>query len=505
VDGRGGAGTRSRRRDLLGGLAAAVAVCAVFAALRPARPLEPGADLYTHLMVARHLERGDGFVTDIAYPLSFAWPFARRLPQPLLHRAPGFPLLLAGPVAAAGGDAERSLAAARLLELAVLGGLIWLGTAAWLARGRPGAAAAWAVLLAAHPLTGFAVTWGHDELPAALVLLACWLHHRERARPPAAVDGLLLGALATLRPELVFLPVLWWLLRRPARPRRSELLACGLAFALLATPWAVRNARLTGNPFFSLQTYAEAAKDTRRFPDYAVYRQLEPQPLAATLRHHPDPEARKYYRGLRFFWKEQGAFLPVPVVPILLVCGVVLVRRRFLARRARRRGEPDDAPAGGLVDGLGAAGLGFVLVAGLYALFDHSVRHLEVLLPVAVWELGPLLADLPWQAVAARIGGGGRITTRPPAWLLAALGAATALLAAVLLYRPPAGWDQAEAAAAHAGPQVARETRLLREAPPGVVFVPTAAAPWIADRPAVWDPLDPAVRARITALLEAPR
>ncbi len=392
------------------------------------------------------------------------------------------------------------------MQIVLLGGLIWLGSSAWLARRRPGAAAGWAVLLAAHPLMAFAVDWGHDELPAALVLLACWLRHRDRARPPAVVDGLLLGLLAALRPELLFLPVLWWLLRRPARPHRRSLLACGLACAVLAAPWTVRNARLTGNPFFSLQAYAEHVKDTRLFPAYSVYRQLEPQPLVATLRHHPDPVARKVYRGLRFFWQQQGAFLPMPVVMVMIVCGVLVIRRWLIAWRERLRGVPDDGPAGGLVDALGTVGLSLVLVAGLYSLFDHSVRHLEVLLPIAVWELGPLLADLPGEFVASRFGRtDSRHAPQPSPWLLAALGTAAGLLAAVLLFRPPTGWDQAEAAAAQAGPLVADETRRLRESPPGVVFVTTAAAPWFADRPAVWDPLDPAVRARITALLETPR
>lgn len=484
------------RRAVLGGLAVAVLVCAAWLALHPPRPLEATADLYTHLMVARHLARGDGFVTDIAYPLSFAWPFARELPQPLLHRAPGYALLLAGPVAAAGGDPGRALAAARLLQVGLLGGLIWLGAAAWLARGRPGAAVGWALLLAAHPLTGYAVDWGHDELAAALVLLAWWLRHRGGARVPAVTDGLLLGALALLRPELLWLPVLWWLLRRPTRPRGRALASCALAFLLVAGPWAVRNARLAGDPFFSLQAHAEHLKDTRGFPEYAVYRQLEPQPLLPTLLRDPEPVVRKTWRGLRFFRQEAGSFLPVPVAVAFLVCGLLLAARRLARGLPRRRGRPDSGPGFGPVDDLGGVGLGLVLVAGLYAVFDHSVRHLEVLLPLAAWELGPYLAERPWALVAGRFG---RTSGGPP-WLTGALAGAAALLVALAWVRPPAGWDQAQAAATHTAPLVQREVERLRAAPPGVVFVQTAAAPWIAGRAAVWDPLDEAVRARIVAL-----
>ena len=48
-----------------------------------------------------------GFVTDVVYPLSLAFPFAARVPQPLVHRPPGYPLLLTGPVALSGVDGSR--------------------------------------------------------------------------------------------------------------------------------------------------------------------------------------------------------------------------------------------------------------------------------------------------------------------------------------------------------------------------------------------------------------
>lgn len=70
------------------GLLAVVFFLAVWLPLHPAQPPQPTADVYTHLTVARHLTRGDGFQTDIAYPLSFAFEFARELPQPLIHRQP---------------------------------------------------------------------------------------------------------------------------------------------------------------------------------------------------------------------------------------------------------------------------------------------------------------------------------------------------------------------------------------------------------------------------------
>ncbi len=492
-----GAPARPRRRAVSGGLAVAVLVCAGLLVSAGPRPLEPTSDLYTHLSVARHLVRGEGFRTDIAYPLSFAWPFARELPQPLLHRAPGYGLLLAAPVAATGDDPQRGPAAARALQVVLLGALAWLGSAAWFARGRPGAAVGWAVLLAAHPLTAYAVDWGHDELPAALMLLAWWLRHRDGARTLRAADGLLLGGLALLRPELLWLPLLWWLLRRPARPALRPLLACALAFALLAGPWAARNLRLAGDPFFSLQAHAEHLKDTRAFPGYTVYRQLTPQPLLRTLAADPVPVARKAWRGLRFFWSEQRALLPPLAVPALLLLGAELLRRRTAALVRRR--PPGAEPA--LLALGGPLGLGLLTAAGLYAVFDHSVRHFEALLPVLLWESGPLLAEVPCRWLRDRIRG--RDGGAPDPWCAAAVAGVAGLAVALLAVRPPLGWDQAEAAARRATGQVVRETDRLLGAPPGVVFVTTAAAPWFADRSAVWDPGEEGLRRRIASLVEA--
>ena len=192
---------------LLAGCAVALLVAVIWPLARPALPLLPTDDLYTHLSVTRHLARGDGFRCDIAYPLSFAWPFARELPQPLVHRPPAWPVALLLPYAVAGGDPQATIGAVRVLQALLLAAILGLGTAAWWRRGRPGAATAWLAAALACPLWRYAVYWGLTELPAALLLLVLWLRHRDGARTPGAADGALLGALALLRPELAWLPV----------------------------------------------------------------------------------------------------------------------------------------------------------------------------------------------------------------------------------------------------------------------------------------------------------
>jgi len=477
---------------LAGGLAAALAVGAWFA-LQPARPVEPTSDLYTHLGVARHLLRGEGFQADIAYPLSFAWSFACRLPQPLVHRTPGFAMLVTLPVAAVSSDPVQAVAGVRVLQVVLLAAIAGLGAAAWLARGRSGAAIAFAVMLGLHPLLSYAADWGHDEVVTGLVLLAWWLRHREAPRLPGAADGALLGLLALLRPELLSVPLLAWVLRRPPRPALRGLVFAAAVFLAVAGPWAARNLRLTGQPFFSVQANAELLKDTRVFPGYDVYRQLEPQPFLRSLREHPGPVARKVWRGLRFFVEDAGALLPRGMAVGLTVVGLAWLAARL---QSWRRRSPATALLGlgdGWTERLGPVGVVLAAAAVFYAAFDHSLRHFEPLLPLMLWELAG-----PADAAAAALAG----SARAGAWRRGATAAAAALLLVLAGMHRPTGWDAAEAAAAQAGPLVDAETARLKDSPAGVVFVTTSAAPWLADRAAAWDPGDGAVRARITACVE---
>jgi hypothetical protein len=489
---------------LLAALAAVLAATLWWPAVHGPRPLMPTDDLYTNLTVTRHLARGEGFRCDVAYPLSFAWPFARELPQPLLHRPPGWPLTLVLPYALARGDPDGTVRAVRGLQVALLALIAGAGTAAWWRRGRAGAAVGWLVPLLASPLIAFAVDWGQVELAVSALLLGLWLRHRDGAWAPKAGDGALLGGLALLRPELVWLPVAWWLVRRrgtqpSAAIVRRDLLAATLVFLALTGPWAVRNARLTGNPWFSLQTQAEMVKDTRTWPAYDVYRQLEPQPAWRALRDNPLPIARKTARGVRFFLRELPALAPWPLLLALGLASVAAARagrtgptrrsgRGAAASTAARR--PSVAPAALALWSVAALGL-------FYAAFDHSLRHLTVLVPILAWEAAPWLGEWPWSLLPHR-------RTRRPSALWAGAGALALTAPLVLLtVREPTGWDQSTREAGAGKDRALQEAARLRAAPPGVVFCESSAAPWLADRPAVWSPLNDEVAAQISAWLQA--
>ena len=505
-------------KSTLGGLLAALLFLAVWLPLHPAAPPLETADLYEHLSVARHLVQGEGFRTDLAYPLSFAFPFARELPQPLIHRGPAFALLLTAPYTLAGGDPAATVAAVRWLQVGILAVLAALGSVALFRRGQVADVLPWLLLLGGNPLLPFAVDWGFEELLAGLLAFGIWLRVREE-QAPGWFDGLLGGLLVMLRPELIWLPLLWWFWfavekkrliglagkTAPALPWRRLFLAVGL-FLLLQAPWAVRNLRLTGNPVFSLQAQAELVKDTRTWPGYSVYKQLEPQPVDKVLAGDPVPVLRKTARGLKFYLRETSKLLPVPylVVGMLLVFGLVRGRVTDNPCPFRRDSRPlgilaTDHPLGPL----GAAMVSLLLLALEYSFFDHSLRHLLPLVPVLAWECAPLLGSLGLGALTRSKqpprGEGQSWLGRPPITLLVAALLTTGLLAAS--HRQTPGWELARHQARRQAESLPARTAAFSALSADRLFVDSSAVPWYADRPAVWTPDDPEVSHRIRGLL----
>lgn len=496
-------------KNLGGGLVAALVLLAIWVPWHPAEPLLPTADLYTHASCARHLVRGEGFQTDIAYPLSFAFPFARQLPQPLIHRGPGFALVMTLPYAAAGGDPTRTILYARFLQILLLGLIVWTGATAFLRRGQLVDLAPWGVLLGTSALLVFAVDWIFDELLASWLLLVLWLRIRT-GQHPRLLDGLLAGLLTLLRLELFWVPLLWWLwfgLERQQQDRRhnfpdrhrlkSWLLALGLIL-LVQVPWAARNLQLTGQLFFSLQGQAELAKDTRAWPGYSVYQQLTPQPVGRVLGDDPIPLLRKVARGVKFHILHLPDLVPWPYLLLMGLLVMMLIRGKITQTPCPFRRDrdtplgilPDDNPLGPLA----AAGFTTLLLIMFYALFDHSLRHLLVIFPILAWECSPLTGHLATDLLARRL----------PSWPHQAhpvvLLLASAALTGLVVWatgQPLVGWDQARSQARAAAPRLAGQVEAFRQAPPDSLFVPNGAWPWYADRPGVWDPGEEGTRQRI--------
>jgi len=478
-------------------LAGVLLLVAVWSLLHPAQPMLSLGDLYTHLGVARHLARGEGFLNDTVYPLSLAFPFAATVPQPLVHRQPLFPLLLTLPYLATGGDPQATIAAVRIMHIGLLAGIAVVGIAAYRRRRAGAAAAPWLVVLALNPLLAFAVDWGQIEVVVALVLLGIWVRWRTNAtsgpdgsaQPPvgpgqACGDGLLAGILTALRGDLFWLPVFWWLILRRRCGLRAAIVA-GSVWLALSLPWAIRNLQLTGNPVFCLQAHAEHVKDTAAWPGYSIYRSLSPQPFLATIRDAPQPILRKVGRGIDYFTTNLGQLLPWPLwasVPLLLW-------RRYRDRDRARLAAP--APLA-----VALATLGLLLLQ--YALFSHSIRHLLILLPIVVWEI--------CLACARSLVAAGR--RWPPSVTAVAAGLLVAI-ACLVPPRPRLGWESTAQWAAAEAPGLARQIDQAVLLPPGPVFTDNAAVLWYADRAGVWSPLsrdvENSIREKVPELAAAPR
>ena len=467
--------------------AAAVALAAAWWATRPPTPHGSGSDVYTHLCVARHLVQGDGFVNDVVYPLSLTFPFAAQVPQPLVHRPPGYPLVMTLPVALAGADTVRAERLAGHLSLLLLALIAWRGAAHALGRGRGDTVAPWLAVLLVNPLLHMTVGWSQVEIPVALLLLWLWTRVRARAGETdgspspgsAVVDGLLAAAIALLRADLFWLPWLWllWAGRLRGRP----LLVAAACWAGVLAPWWIRTATVTGHPFFTLQAYAEHLKQTPAWPGYSIYASLSPESFWHTLRHDPDLILHKTLAGLRYYLTRLDGWLPL----LLWAGGGLAAAARFA--RGRRPGDP--LPV--LLVSLAALTLA-------YAPLSHTLRYMAVLLPVLSLELWLAVAE----ALAARLGGLGGPRLRH-GLLLA--GAATCIW--ILPARMP-GWERARDAAAVSAATLPAALERLARIPPGPVFTDSAALLWHGKRAGVWSAGDPevekAIRSTIVDMERAP-
>ncbi len=499
--------TRASWVEIGGGLLVALVFITIWSALHPSRPHIATSDLFTHLSVARHLIEGDGFVTDITYPLSFAFDFAQELPQPLIHRGPGYALFLTPVVAASPNDPHQVITHVRWLQILVLGLITAIGTSSFIRRKNKWATGAWVVFLGFSPLLNFSVDWAFIELTAGLLLLLIWLRHRDiLASRPGPVDGILAGLLAVFRWDLMWLPLLWWLWARQEtriiaarKPSNTipplwnrNLLWALIIIVLINLPWAVRNVQLTGDPFFSLQSQAELVKDTRTWPGYSVYQQLQPQPIEEVLSQNPAPVLRKFVRGLKFYFKELGGLFPWAGLIFMALALMVYLRGGIDKNPCPLRPNaeypmsivPSDSPLGPLV----VSGLTLILLIVQYSFFDHSLRHLIVLFPLVSWELSGLMGLL-LQKIHKR-------WNQNSGFLAIALVLMTVVLVKITM-RPLPGWNFAAQQAEHQQSALTEKTKLLVDSIEKVPFVDTSAAPWYANRAAVWDPENDEMRNQI--------
>jgi len=404
----------------------------------PAIEQTAGADIFENLSVASHLLAGDGFVNDITYPISYAFPFAQKLPQPMLHRTPGFPLILTIPVL----FSDNPTSAVRIMQLMTLGLIVGCGS--WfLIRKQKAALVPWLILLFFSPLIDIAVSYGQSELVCAFILLVIWVF-RERS---VLLIAILTGLLGLIRIELSLLPLLWVVLQKD-RPATKLILTAIAIWVAIQLPWWIRNFLVTGDPWFALQSYAEHLKMTPLYPDYSIYTKLEPQTLWQSIQSHPGILWDKFNSGIVFQLRRLDTWIPWP----LWIAFFAIGKRKAVQ--------------------LGASLL--LLVIG-YAVFSHTVRYMLVLLPIISVEL--------WMG----------LSKRTPDKLVSMVG--LILLAIALQVASPAflpSWNR----------NYSEDSEFTVTTKNGIIFTNSAKYLWETKQSGIWSPANNDVEKKVIEALQ---
>lgn len=159
--------------------------------------------------------------------------------EPIVHRPPLYPAMLAPVMAATGNDVDAARMVPIVCALGALAALFWLAS---LLFGRD--AAALAVAIAAVAETQARLTTGFfTDVPAAMWLIASaaaliTAHRRDDMRWFAAAGTMLALSFWTKETAIAWLPLplALALIDPPARPKRG-IAIFGVVFALLVAPW----------------------------------------------------------------------------------------------------------------------------------------------------------------------------------------------------------------------------------------------------------------------------
>jgi 4-amino-4-deoxy-L-arabinose transferase-like glycosyltransferase len=310
-------------------------------------------DAQDYASIARNVALGKGLISQYLSPLGLAH-FG--VPQPDIWRAPLWPLILAVFQLVFGFIDEAS---------ALAGGCCFIaGACLTFLLGRrwfniPVALAATALYICSGQLASFSISGLTEPLSVSLMLLfffvltAAFPGKWWKPLFAGLVGGIFYlaryNALLFLPPALIYLYLTsrqdgsGTRYRNKANSgwRHAAALTAVFLFAfLLATgPWLMRNYRLAGNPFFSLQKY-EPAMFTETYPGYSLYRSTEAIDVAGFLLTHPDEIMVKVAEGWQEFsrncWKPEFTGVALPVLLFFLLSLVLPLDRRFPAQRGVR-------------------------------------------------------------------------------------------------------------------------------------------------------------------------
>jgi 4-amino-4-deoxy-L-arabinose transferase-like glycosyltransferase len=430
--------------------AGVVALVAQFGRVFDGLQLSGAMDL---AQLGRHLAAGHGYVTSFLRPIEVAlYP---QVPAPEIYTAPLYPLLLALSFGALPLTDAVVAGVSALFFLATLVLVYLLGAKMFdRASGILGA-----VLFAVSTqAAAYAVSGLHLTLWAFLLLLTIYLLYTDReSAKRTLVAGAVFGLcwLTEYMTWALIVPVLVaaYLLHGDRRLRHLGWFAAGLVVVMI--PWWVRNAIVTGDPFFTLERYLVAVLPATH-PGYTLFRSTDVSALnlPALIAAEPRQIIRKEIVGL------VSAYRAIPMLVGLWVIGF------FVAAAMRRLPDARENAMRGTV---------FLLVAFLAvigAAHNPSAELFFVLVPPLLVLCGGYFVMLMREWIAPLRG---RII-------------AVAVFVAIAAYPTVVSWITPQPRAGVTDINLAYLKQALPSQAVVVTDVPWAVA-WYADRPAVWLPL----------------
>jgi len=345
---------------------AALLIYLVYNSARASDILDPAAMDYAQ--VARNVARGEGFTTSIVRPMSLA-RVQNISHHPDLYHAPLHPLWMSLFFRVGGARPQMAAWACGVAYLLSLPLVFYLGLKLF---GRRVALLALALYAVNYLSLQYAVSGLETSLATLLatVLMLVLYFHLHAGEKPAPVTAALCGAAASLcfLVDYIYLcllaPVLVVVVLREGRRWWAEMAICLAAFVLVATPWAIRNTRVAGSPFFTLEL-GEIVSNTTTYKGHSLFRQYtKPVEPVSFLIAHPR-EIWQKVRPMTLNMYESLPSLGGPWVAAFFLAGIFL---RF---------------GGGGVRNLRAAHYGWVLLlAAALCFMSADARYLVALSPL---------------------------------------------------------------------------------------------------------------------------
>lgn len=261
-------------------------------------------DAMDYASIGRNVSRGDGFVSSYITPLGLA--NREGLPHPDLWRAPLWPAVLGAFIRVLGATDQVVAIATGSFFIAGAGVVFLLGREMF---GRVvGLMSSLVYIFSAQNLVN-SVSGMTETISAFMMALVVYLAVARwtQNRWGDILGGAALGLFYLTRYNaLLFVPffaLLVWYKRRGLRPVARYL----AAFAIIVSPWLVRNYLLMGSPFFSLQKF-EPVMFTAAYPAYSLYMMMEKVDVPGFIMSHPQEIWAKVVSG----WAEftAGLFNP---------------------------------------------------------------------------------------------------------------------------------------------------------------------------------------------------